>query len=377
MTAILVVEDDDTLRSVLVRGLRAHGYDVESGAGPDAALEMLQRREYDVLLTDLRLDDESGIDLIRSASTVSSRTRPLLMSAYATARDHDMATSLGAVRVLSKPFTIEELVVAVRHAVEAETGYRGSIHGLSLVDLLQMYHYGKRSIALATDGSAEIFLERGEIVHARAADLEGEPALRKLLARPGGAIRTGALPSQFPRTIDRGFDGLVLDALRAYDEDKKGEKEDDTWIDRFTFSPPPGSSPPPRLSLRTPRVSSVPPAPQVSPLDVPCANLVATLEGAVACAAVDLGCGMVLGAHDASEVTDGLVMALPELFRAASAAEGSVREMQINCTWGRHFIAALRDGQVAILLTTHKRTNIGAGWAALRAALPAMERRIP
>src|SRR5262249_39925242 len=161
-----------------------------------------------------------GIDLLEKIRTVSPRTRAILMSGYATARDYQRAIECGAVRVLCKPFTSSELLLAIRQAVDCETGFRGSIHGLSLVDLLQMSHYARRSLAIVVDGLApgHVFVEDGQLVHAVYRELIGEPALRAILAMPAGSLRTMVLPQSIPHSITRDFQTLLLDSLRTVDE---------------------------------------------------------------------------------------------------------------------------------------------------------------
>lgn len=219
MTSILVVDDDDQLRTALARELRELDFDVHMAASVPDAVSILSSEPVDVILTDLRMSEEDGIDLLDRARRLSRNTRAILMSAYASARDHQTAIELGAVRVLCKPFTSTELLQAIQQAVDCETGFRGSVHGLSLVDLLQMFHYARRSITIRLAGveRGAIHLEDGEIVHAEQGPARGEKALRVLLAHPSGSILTEPLESR-ERSITRSFQSLLLDLLRQLDE---------------------------------------------------------------------------------------------------------------------------------------------------------------
>jgi len=224
MTSVLIVDDDIKFRTTIGRDLGAHGFTVALANSAGDAIALLAdstgERSIDVLLTDLRMPGADGIDLLERVRTVSPRTRAILMSGYATARDYERAIECGAVRVLCKPFTSSELLLAIRQAVDCETGFRGSIHGLSLVDLLQMFHYARRSLAIVVDGLApgHVFVEDGQLVHAVYRELIGEPALRAILAMPAGSLRTMVLPQSTPRSIARDFQALLLDSLRTVDE---------------------------------------------------------------------------------------------------------------------------------------------------------------
>ncbi|MCE9579434.1 MAG: response regulator [Deltaproteobacteria bacterium] len=220
MTSVLIVDDDASFRTTIGRDLSEQGFAVAQAQNADEALDALGRGSFDVLLTDLRMPGADGIDLLEKVRTLSARTRAILMSGFASARDYQRAIECGAVRVLCKPFTSSELLQAIRQAVDCETGFRGSIHGLSLVDLLQMFHYARRSLAIVVDGWAagHVYLQDGQLIHAEYRDLHGEEALRAILAMPAGSLRTMVLAEGTPRTITRDFQTLLLDSLRTLDE---------------------------------------------------------------------------------------------------------------------------------------------------------------
>src|SRR5262245_26871757 len=107
-TSILIVEDDERLRSAVARDLARRGFDVVTVASVDGALARFEEQTFDVVLTDLCMEGADGIELIETLNSVAPKTRPILMSAYASARDHQRAMQLGAVQVLCKPFTPAE-----------------------------------------------------------------------------------------------------------------------------------------------------------------------------------------------------------------------------------------------------------------------------
>jgi hypothetical protein len=169
-----------------------------------------------------------GIDLVQTAQAKSPDTRAILMSAFASARDSQAAMELGVVRVLCKPFSRAQLRQAIDEAVDSKTGFRGSIHGLSLVDMLQMLHFARRSITLSVAiGSrhGSIHLRGGEIIDADCGELSGEVALGVLLQTSSGSLSTSVLASR-TTTIARDFQGLLLDALREGDERAAAGEED-------------------------------------------------------------------------------------------------------------------------------------------------------
>jgi CheY-like chemotaxis protein len=448
VTSVLVVDDDLELSESLARDLRAQGFEVHTANSVVGAVTILKKRNIDVLLTDLRINSErDGIELLKQASQVSSQTRAVMMSAFATAQDYQAATQQGVVKVLWKPFSNEDLLVAIQEAVESKTGFRGNIHGLSLIDLLQMMHFARRSVAIAVRGptSGQIYLQDGQIIDAESGGLKGEEALRTILANPSGAIHTSVLAPR-ARNINRDFEGLLLDALRQLDE-KGAESESSFDIafpvssrrpsllpapaaqsSEFSSSPPmvTRSVPPPPMStrgaVRPPSLTnaSVPslaalaqslasPAPPVSP-DVPqrsqrmskiddaCRDVVHKVDGAVACAVVDLETGMLHGLYNTAnfspELDEHLARATMDIFRGPTVTrsermirahrglpeEGGERyfqEIHIASINNYHFAKTVKKGKAAIMLVTKKTTNVGMGWAMLRSVIPLVEPHIP
>ena len=258
MTNLLIVDDDDAFRTTLGRDLSEHGYNVRVAPNAEEAIRALTSTAIDILLTDLRMPGADGIDLLDRVRTIAPKTRTILMSGYATARDYQRAVECGAVRVLCKPFTSSELLLAIRQAIDCETGFRGSIHGLSLVDLLQMFHYGRRSLAIVVDGwmPGHVYVLEGRVVHATYRELTGEAAVRAILAVPAGSLRTMVLPDGIPHTITRDLESLLLDSFRALDE--ATEKGGEAWdITEFEEVPATAVPPRPRMQIFVDRLRRV------------------------------------------------------------------------------------------------------------------------
>jgi ActR/RegA family two-component response regulator len=271
MTAVLIVEDDVILGRALLRDLTTQGFAVGLARSVDEAVDALRTGPVDVLLTDLRLGQADGIDLLAVVGQLSPRTRSILMSAFATARDYQRAIELGAVRVLCKPFSSDELVQSIRQAVECESGFHGSVHGLSLIDMLQMFNMGHRSIAIQVGGErpGRILLREGQLVHADQDGLSGVPALTALLAIPAGSLATAVLPDEVIPTISGEFGSVLLDALRAVDENQEERSLEEVFD--LEAPPPltvrPDATPAPHLRLEAPPEEAIPEEAIPEPID--------------------------------------------------------------------------------------------------------------
>lgn len=234
MTHILLVDDDLRLLRALSIEIHRLGYQCYTAASADRALDILRSEPIDVLLTDLRMPGADGIELLRASRSVTPDVRMLLMSAYATARDYKTARRLGALDVLMKPFTPIELADALRRAESFDSGFRGELHGFTLIDVLQMLHYARRTLLLRVGNHADIHLIDGEIIHAQDRTSAGADALKRLLSMESGAISTKP-PVECERTITMPFQNLLLHTLAEIDEGIPQQGE----LANIAFSPPP------------------------------------------------------------------------------------------------------------------------------------------
>lgn len=194
--------------------------DVVSTDEPSIARLASKRTSFDVLLCSFRLGVEH--DLLRATREASPRTRAILISAYAPASKL-LAKSLGDAEVLESPFTVSALELALRRALGHKRGLHGEVQELSLVDILQMYHHGRQSIAISLSGpiSGRVCLSKGEIVHAESDRALGQAALSRLLGAETGTISTELSPPDHERTIQGSFHSLVLGALTEHDEHRR------------------------------------------------------------------------------------------------------------------------------------------------------------
>ncbi len=217
---ILLVDDETPLRRALARPLISAGFTVIEAHGLNDALERLHTDRIDLIVTDLRLPDGDGMQLAWTAQQSFPDMRTLIMSGYATGKDQQVASNLGVVSVLHKPFSAETLIQQVELAIDCRNSFFGNLHGLTLVDILQMYHYGKKNVSISVGGptGGRIDVHDGEVIDAEFHGLKGEEALRALLALQSGWIQTAPLRAVRLVRIERSFEMLIMDSMRMIDE---------------------------------------------------------------------------------------------------------------------------------------------------------------
>jgi DNA-binding NtrC family response regulator len=118
---LMLVEDKDTFRRLLMQTLKDSVWETEAFADPREALLRLEAEPFDVLVTDLRLPGFSGLELLRRAKRARPGLRVLLMSAFGEARDVVEAMRCGADDFLPKPFDLD-LFLAMLDKLRALVG---------------------------------------------------------------------------------------------------------------------------------------------------------------------------------------------------------------------------------------------------------------
>lgn len=115
---IFVVDDNPSLRRVLVDLLKLNGYQAEGFPSGEAALEHLDERDPDVVLLDIRMDGLSGIELLEEIKSRKPNTVCIVLTAHASREDAIKAINLDAFSFFEKPYDSDQLMLAIRRGIE-------------------------------------------------------------------------------------------------------------------------------------------------------------------------------------------------------------------------------------------------------------------
>ena len=115
---ILVADDERSMREMLAIVLQREGHRVLLADGGRAAVDLLRREPVDLLVSDIRMPDMSGVDVLREAKQVDPELIGIMITAFASTESAVEALRLGAHDYLSKPFDVAELTAKVREALE-------------------------------------------------------------------------------------------------------------------------------------------------------------------------------------------------------------------------------------------------------------------
>jgi len=128
---ILIVEDDESLRDVLLEAAAMEGYDAQGVSTAEAAIQSLRREPFDIVVTDVTLPGMSGLDLLQYCPRLRPGILPIVITANGTIDIAVEAMKRGAADFLTKPFELDGLLSTIRVAGERAMRTRTVTRGVS------------------------------------------------------------------------------------------------------------------------------------------------------------------------------------------------------------------------------------------------------
>ncbi len=110
---ILIVDDDENIRTVLKAILEDEGYNVDSVGTAKSAIEKTRRNFYNVALIDIRLPDMEGIELLAKVKDTTPRMRKIIITGYPTLQNAVEAVNRGSDAYILKPFDVNKILETI------------------------------------------------------------------------------------------------------------------------------------------------------------------------------------------------------------------------------------------------------------------------
>ena len=116
---ILILDDETIVGERLKASLQKDGHTLEAFTSPHEAIKSLDEKSFDIVVTDIRMDDIDGIKILEHALEKNQRTKVIMITGYATLEVARESLTKGAFDFIAKPFKIKEIKKAVEKAAEA------------------------------------------------------------------------------------------------------------------------------------------------------------------------------------------------------------------------------------------------------------------
>ena len=225
---ILVVDDERSMRELLAIVLKREGYEVLLAESGRTAIDTLEREPVDLLISDIKMPDLTGVDVLRAAKQIDRDILGIMITAFASTETAVEAMRLGACDYLSKPFDVDLLKMKVREKIENRQLRRENV---LLKRTLGMSHQFSNII-----GRSEAIIEVFKLIETVARTnstilLTGESGTGKGLVaqaihfhslrrdRPMVSLNCGALPETL---LESELFGHMRGSFTGADANKKG-----------------------------------------------------------------------------------------------------------------------------------------------------------
>jgi CheY-like chemotaxis protein len=228
-TRVLFVDDDPDFLQLLPRLAEQFvgtAWLVLTAQNSSAALATMQAQSVDLLVIDIHMPVVDGLQFLRLLNRKFPDLLKVVLTGDYTGAYRDGCLDSGAELFLEKPrdpggwqsifATLAELA-----KFQPEEGFRGVLRKVGLADVLQMECLARNSSVLEinTGGmKGRVYIEVGQIVHAHAGEVVGEPAFNQLLALSGGEFSLQPFSEPDQRTISGSWESLLMEAAQQRDE---------------------------------------------------------------------------------------------------------------------------------------------------------------
>ncbi len=220
---VLIVDDEETLTWSMAKSLSKDKdkYEVLIANNGREALHLLKANKIDLVITDIRMPDINGLDLLVMIKKEFTETKVIIMTAYGSSDVQKEANQRGSLFYIEKPFEISEIRKIIIDLIGKRRGFHGKVVGLQLTDIIQMNCLSRLTTALIVTRDGEkgvIYFNEGEVVHAECGEQKGTEAFYKILSWQEGEFVSNIGILSPVTTIHQSWEHLLVEAIRRNDE---------------------------------------------------------------------------------------------------------------------------------------------------------------
>lgn len=241
---VLVVDDEESFLLSFADGLRtcADGIEVVTAGNGKEALKVLEQTSVDLVLTDLKMPEMDGFELIAYLSRRHRGLPVIVMTAYASVQVRDQLRQVGAVRLLEKPLDLDEAAELIQETLRSRS--MGRLHGIAVTGFLQLLEAERTTCTVRVSAggrTGRVYLEAGRVVDAETGDIDGMDAALEIVTWQDVEIELepGCPPRE--QRIETPLATIILEGMRLIDERAREIGDDPTAL--------PGGAPPPGATV--------------------------------------------------------------------------------------------------------------------------------
>ncbi|MCI5145006.1 MAG: response regulator [Candidatus Electrothrix sp. AR3] len=230
MKQVLIVDDEPELLLSIKSGFEDNErFELLTAENGREALDILDKKNLDLVITDLRMPSMDGIELLSVMSESFPEVPNIVMTAFGTSIIEHQLKRAGSLNVLEKPFDIDTLEQEINKALDTHDEQRCSLSGLSLGSFLQLVAMEQKTVHLKvfypTGKSGSLFFRDGELIDAEYDDLGGDEAVLEMLKWENVRVGIKEFGAPFPECrMESELMPLLFTAAQRQDQDE-GEED--------------------------------------------------------------------------------------------------------------------------------------------------------
>jgi len=233
MQRLLVVEDDNSVRSTISTFLELEGYSVDAVASTREALERLRNDAYPIVISDIYVDERTGLDVLATARQKNPNCAVILMTARGTIETVMKATQGGAFDYIAKPFELDRMLDTVKRA-EAAVAVQDSEKESEIEDLPESEMIGSsakmieiyKTISLVAPTNATVLIEgetgTGKEMIARMVHNNSTRANQPFVPVDCGSIAPSLIESELFGAVRGAYTGADRDRMGVFEAANNG-----------------------------------------------------------------------------------------------------------------------------------------------------------
>lgn len=114
---ILVVDDEDALRTVLSSELEGEGYEVDTAGDGDEAIAIVQKKQFNLVLLDIKMPKVDGFEVLKFIKEKSPHVKVIMLTGFADLKNAIESKKLGAEDFVSKPYDLVDLLTTIERVL--------------------------------------------------------------------------------------------------------------------------------------------------------------------------------------------------------------------------------------------------------------------
>ncbi|MDA3904076.1 MAG: response regulator [Desulfuromusa sp.] len=227
MKKILIADDEKSFLLSLRDGMSTHSdkFQILTAENGREAVAVLRSQPIDLLVTDLKMPEMNGFELLAWTSRHQPQLAVIVMSAFGTPEIETRLAKMDTLQFLEKPLDIQMLEEAIFNGLNA--GGKSFIRGITLATFLQLMKVEKKNCTLKTSKSertAYLYVRRGELIDAQLGDQAGLEAALEVVGWDDAEIEMDGICRRQEDAIQLPMEHLLIEAFKRKDEAAELEK---------------------------------------------------------------------------------------------------------------------------------------------------------